>query len=377
MIAVAEPWASCRRAVLAGLAGVCLSAAAPAAPPMIFEGLIPAPDGQTNHAPGLVGLADGELLSCWYSGTTEANADSRILCANSADHGHRWTAPRVVVDRGEQALGARAPNKSVGNVTLHFGSDGRLWLIYGVIQRWDWPLIGNVCRNWLCGRVDAKVSLDQGATWSAAVRFDDRTGALPRGKPVRVDGLGDVIPLYREGAAQSMVEILDLAQLPSGHPPVGHLVVIPGASLIQPSLVIQADGRLRAFLRDSRAVSIHTSVFDRLAGTWSVPIATDLPNPGAAAESFRDEDGDVVLVYNPSTADRRTLRLASTADGVHFRPGCDLVSAGRQGDVAYPTVIRTADGDWHVVYSSDDKRRIRHIAFNTAWLRRCLGAGGR
>lgn len=343
---------------------------------MIAADIVPAPEGQTNHAPGLVALANGGLLLCWYSGTTEANADARILCSDSTDQGRSWTAPRVVVERGDQAKGAEAPNKSVGNVTLYDAPDGRLWMIYGVIQRWEWPLVGNVCRNWLCGRVDAKVSLDQGATWSSAVRFDDQTGALPRGKPVRAGSLGELIPLYREGAEQSFIRIVDLVRLPPGSPPPDRIAVLPAPQLIQPSLVVQADGKIRAFLRDSREVAVHTALFDPATLTWSVPVATNLPNPGAAIDAFMDEEGEFVLVYNPSAGDRLTLRLASAADGVHFRGGCDLVSAGRQGDVAYPTVVRTADGNWHVAYSSDDKSRIRHITFNAAWLRQCLAGDG-
>lgn len=369
MTAIVRSW----RLLLAGVVAACLWHAARADPPAISASLVPAPGGRTNHGPGLVGLADGGLLLCWYSGATEANEDARILCSDSADHGGHWTPPRVAVDRGEQAPGAAAANKSLGNVTLHRASDGRLWMIYGVIQRWDWPLVGNVCRNWLCGRVDAKVSSDQGRTWSGAMRLDDQTGALPRGKPVRVAGLGDVIPLYLEGAEQSFVRIVDLARASPEHPPLGPTAALSGAPLIQPSLVVQADGRLRAFLRDSRAVSIYTAVFDPATLRWGAAVATNLPNPGAAVEALRDDKGRFVLIYNPSRDDRRTLSLAWSDDGISFHRGCDLVGTGTQGDVAYPTAIRDDDGDWHVVYSSDGKSRIRHLRFGAAWLDQCLG----
>lgn len=341
-------------------------------PPMMSEVVLPAPTDQTNHGAAIVGTAGGRLLACWYSGSSEANADSRILCSASQDSGRTWTAPSVAVERGEQAIGARAPNKSVGNVTLHHDGAGRLWMIYGVIQRWDWPVIGNLCRNWLCGRVDAKVSQDQGATWSPAVRLDDQVGALPRAKPLWVPGVGEVIPLYLEGAEQSFIRLVDLAETPAGSRPGGRIAALDRTGLIQPSLVVQADGRLRAFLRDSRQVAVHTAIFDPQSATWSEAVATTLPNPGSAVDAFADGTGQFVLAYNPSTSDRRTLRLAASADGVHFRQGCDLVPTGRQGEVAYPTVIRSSDGLWHVVYSSDGKTMIRHIVFNEEWLAACL-----
>ena len=116
------------------------------------------------------------LLVCWYSGTTEANVDTVILGATSSDAGTTWSAPRQVAGPGEQAIGAAAPNESLGNVALYVDTAGRLWMIHGVIQRWTLPLLGNVCNNWYCGRVDARISLDEGRTWSVPVRFDDRSG---------------------------------------------------------------------------------------------------------------------------------------------------------------------------------------------------------
>jgi predicted neuraminidase len=340
--------------------------------PQLTASVLPAPAGQTNHGPGLIELPSGGLLSCWYSGTTEANADSRILCAGSDDQGLSWRPPEVAVAAGEQALGANAPNKSLGNVTLHHDRDGRLWMIYGVIQRWDWPIIGNLCRNWLCGRVDAKISTDQGRTWSAAIRFDDQVGALPRAKPLSVGTLGEAVPLYLEGEETAFVRILDLSHIGVGSSPEpGRIDRLAESGLIQPALLLQANGEIRAFLRDSRQRAVFTAVLDVASGRWSQAMATNLPNPGSAVDAFFDDKGAFILVYNPSNRDRSALRLARSADGVHFEPGCDI--AVGQGDVAYPTVIRTADGFWHVVYSSDDKARIRHLRFNAAWLDRCFG----
>jgi predicted neuraminidase len=326
--------------------------------------------GGINHGPGLAALEGGDLLACWYSGRSEAGPDVRLLCARAKDGGDRWAPPQVVVPAGDQAIGAATANKSVGNATLLAEADGRLWLIYGVIRRWDWPLVGNVCRNWFCGRVDAKTSTDGGRTWSPSRRLDDQTGALPRGRPLHVDGLGDVLPLYREGAANSFLRIVDLGQWFGDAGSSGQVVDFLGPGLIQPALVRQDDGLIRAYFRDTASRAVYTALFDPASGRTTPAIATDLPNPGAAVDVFRDPDGGLVLIYNPSTSDRETLALAWSDDGVHFRRGCDLVGRDELGEVAYPAVV-AANGVWHVVFSAEDKTRIRHVRFNQAWLRLC------
>ena len=355
------------RALCAGLAGMLagpLDAADPPPSPTLPE----VPRGQVNHAPGLVELASGELLLCWYSGSSEAARDVRILCTLSGDHGGTWRPPYLAVGAGEQAAGAREANKSLGNVVLHVEAD-RVWMFHGVIQRWQVPPFGNLCLNWSCGRVDARVSLDGGRSWSPARRLDDQVGALPRAKPLRHPTLGLLLPLYLEGARQSYVRTITLQDSSAE---LGPPIVVAAHGLIQPSLVLQPDGSVRAFFRDVAARAVHTAVLDTGTRTWSQPVPTDLPNPGAPVEAFTGDDGRIVLIHNPSRTDRRTLAIAESRDGTHFTERCALVPAGAQGEVAYPTSIRAADGTWHVAYSAHGKRQIAHVAFDAAWLARCL-----
>jgi BNR repeat protein len=332
---------------------------------------VPAPRGRVNHGPGLAYLPSGELLLCWYSAPAEADAGARILCSRSADRGAGWSDPRVAVGPGDAAVGAREANKSLGNVVL-FADPGhqRLWMVHGVIQRWRVPVLGDLCRTWRCGRVDVRVSADAGRGWSAAARLDDGVGALPRAGLLRHPGLGALLPLYREGEETSHVRQVEFG--PAGLR-LGPPLVVPARGVIQPSLVLQRDGRVRAFLRDTAAVAVRTAVLDPRSGRWGEAVATSLPNPGSAVDAFADDDGRFVVVHNPSRRDRRALRLASSRDGIRFTPGCDLVAEGREGEVAYPTAVRAPDGAWHVAYSAHAKARIHHVRFGADWLRGCLG----
>ena len=333
---------------------------------------LPAPPGRVNHGPGLAELPTGELLLCWYSGRSEAGTDVRILCSRSAERGAGgWSLPEVAVGPDDKAAAAQAANKSLGNVVLFADArHGRLWMVHGVIQRWEVPVLGNLCRTWRCGRVDVRVSADGGRSWSAATRLDDQAGALPRAGMLPHPELGALLPLYLEGERTSYVRQVEpgATGLRLGPP-----LFIPTRGVIQPSLVLQGDGRVRAYLRDTAALAVRTAVLDPATGRWSEAVVTDLPNPGSAVDAFTDGRGRFVVVHNPSTRDRRALRLASSRDGTRFVSGCDLVPEGEEGEVAYPTALRTADGFWHVAYSAQGKTRIRHLRFGPDWLARCLG----
>jgi predicted neuraminidase len=351
-----------------------LSAAPQAAADLFEHSRLPFPEGRINHAPGIIELPSGRILECWYSGTTEANSDVVLLCSMSADAGRTWSASWQVAGPGEQAIGAAERNKSLGNVALYEDAANRLWMIHGVIQRWTLPIVGNLfCVNWYCSRTDAMISLDEGRTWSAPVRLDDAVGALPRAKPLRHPTLGDLVPLYREGAQISYVRALDFAAVHPGQIPSSRMLQIPGNRVIQPSLVLLPNNKVRAFLRDSARTAIRTAVFDPATLAWTKPERTDLPNPDSGIDAFTDDAGEFVLIYNPSTNNRHALDIAASQDGLHFPRRCTLIAANTQGDVAYPVVIRARDGTWHVAYSTQGKKEVHHVHFDAAWLRRCLG----
>jgi predicted neuraminidase len=120
-------------------------------------------------------------------------------------------------------------------------------------------------------------------------------------------------------------------------------------------------------------IAIRVAFLDPATTSSSQPVATDLPNPGSGIDAFTDDAGEIFVIYNPSTVDRRTLSLAASRDAIHFRPRCTLVATDAEGDVAYPVVIRAGDGTWHVIYSAWAKTKIVHFRFDSAWLRRCLG----
>jgi predicted neuraminidase len=340
------------------------------APPGIVRADLPAPPGE-NHGAAIAELPSGALLACWYSGKHEEDASVRILCSRSETGGAVWSAPWTAVEPRDRAIGAAAPAKSLGNVTLTVTPDGRVWMIHGVIQSRPLPIIGETCRNWACGRIDARVSADAGRSWSRATRLVDLEGALPRAGLKPLPG-GWLLPFYEETAQRSSVAMVSLAG------PRGGLVWVrplAGYRLIQPALAAASPNRFRVFFRDQQRKGVYAAWFDAGEGAWGDVTLTNLPNPAAAVDAFVDDAGRYVLIYNPSSQTRDVLALARSADGTHFIPGCEL-STGADAPAAYPSVIRGRDGAWRAVFSATGKGRIRFVRFDSVWLAKCFSGKG-
>jgi hypothetical protein len=322
---------------------------------------------QVNHGAGLLALRSGALLACWYSGASEAGPDSAIVCARSERAEAAWSRTWRVSTPGERdRLGAR-PAKSVGNVALAREPGGRLVMIQGEVESRRVAGV-ETCKGWPCGRIAFRVSLDEGRTWSAPTRLDDRPGALPRSRPLSLPDGRSLVPVYREAGGAGVLS-LDLGALMPGAPPAPRALDIPQSQdLRQPSLVVW-NGAVVAFLRDHRRRGVWTASLDPAHDAWTAPVATDLPNPDSAVEAFAD-GARIGLAYNPSRSDRRTLALAFTSDGRRFETGCTLVAPGAAGDVAYPAAAESGDGIALAV-SIEGKRRIAVMRLSRAFLDAC------
>lgn len=318
-----------------------------------------------NHAPSLSLLADGRWFACWYSGTGEARPDVTIQCATGDPEGLAWDAPRTLVAAGEQAAGAARPPDSLGNPVASLASDGRLWLIYGVIECADEMEPAN--RGWRCGRIDARWSADHGESWSPSVRLVARKGALPRGRPLQSD-LGLLAPIYLEGAWTCCI-----ARIPPTNPCAATLTAQIGPDILQPVLIAGGDGAVRAYFRDRKYQRVKTALYDLGSDRWGELQTTNLPNPDSAVDALVLPDGRILLIYNPSTTDRDRLALAFSLDGVRFTHGA-LIAEG-PGALAYPAIALTPQGALLALYSARGRREIIALRLSAEELAACAAIG--
>ena len=63
----------------------------------MMEALLPNPY-ISCHAPGLLELANGDLLCCWFAGTEEGNKDISIMMSRLNANQSKWTKPELISD---------------------------------------------------------------------------------------------------------------------------------------------------------------------------------------------------------------------------------------------------------------------------------------
>lgn len=315
------------------------------------EGLFPA-----NHGATLAELPEGKTLVCWYAGSREGGPDVQIYCSQKDKTSTVWSKPAVAVAAGERASGAWLKNKTVGNPSLFLDPQGVLWLFYTSIQ------IG----GWAGGKVDYKVSKDFGQTWSEGKRLIDDFGNLTRTKPILLssDPVVFMLPLYHELFKKNGYTCN--LEVNAGEIKNFTCHEVPGDEHFQPSIV-NFKNKIYAYFRDFNKNAVFTAEFDLQKQEWSMPVATNLPNPNSSVESLVYKN-QVLLIYNNSNAERAPLSLAVSSDGILFKHLHDFEPFGVNREFSYPAFIQSSDGLFHLAYTYERRVGIKYIQFNEDWL---------
>lgn len=241
---------------------------------------------------------------------------ARIVGAESSDGGLTWSAPRVVADDRDALVNTMSP-------ALTRLADGRLLLAY------SWRSGGNHADNYgPCAR-RARISADEGATWSDPVRITpddgtyhtgchDRAWTLPSGRvlvqchtnTMRGTGEGDRRYLKTVYIARS-----DDAGRSWQHS--NRLTEPVAVGLNESCLAQRADGSLLMVLRSWRGQAFASESRDDGA-TWSEPKPAGFTAPDAPSYLTRIPGTDELLLIwnnNANPYPRQTLRLPADEHG--------------------------------------------------------------
>ncbi|MDR1228573.1 MAG: exo-alpha-sialidase [Azoarcus sp.] len=411
-----------RIAALAGIVCLTLWAACPAffAPPPRFalpslpaspsektprleSALINQPDPPRVHAAAIAALPSGRLFAVWYGGLREGSTDVKIY---AADYRHgAWSPQRVLATTAQTMADTGRFTRKVGNPVAFVTPRGELWVVY----------VSVALGGWAASQLNLITSPDLGESWRPARRLVTEPflniSTLVKGEPVFFEN-GDIgLPVYYEMAGK-LGELLTLS--PEGEVRARHRMD-HGSRSLQPVVLVETPTRAVALMRDGDDLPPHrvwrTETTD--AGQhWSALTQTDLPNPNSALSALRLEDGKLLAVANDVENERFRLSLLMSADdGQHWRvlhrfedkesflqdpPDRaafharlleDLQDIGQMPDTEavvrnvenslcethcawqydYPYLIRSAEGDFHLVYTWN-RGFIRHLRFNRAWL---------
>ncbi len=307
--------------------------------------------GPYKHPASICALDNGDLLITYYGGEGEYATSTAVFLSRLKAGTKQWTPPRII---------AQDPLRSVGNGVAWQSPDGRVWLFY-VIRFGD---------TWSNSRIAIKVSKDRGETWSDSSLLRLEEGWMVRGKPITLANGEWVLPIYHETGADREHVGPDSASLfllynpkTKQWTPTGRIRSSNGN--IQPSPVELSPGHLLAYCRRGGGYEptekgwIVAATSNDGGHTWSEGRNTELPNPNSAVELIKLASGKLLLVYNPSMTDRVPLTAALSEDNGKTWPRRIDIAKG-PGGLAYPSAVQTKDGVVHVVYTSDDRKVIRH-----------------
>lgn len=372
------------------------------APRFESEQIFPVVEQQT-HAPGIVELANGDLLASWYGDAEDS--DAAVIGARKSKSTGAWSEQFVMADR---------PGFPDCNTCMMVDSKSQLWLFWPTVvgSSWESCLLNyRVATNYLNkgspkwdyeGYIllkpddfadealkllgDRKIRPPRGAIGgpdAQVAKLRDplyqRVGWAPRCKPTVLPSGRILLPLYTDTFAISIMAISDDGG--ASWYPSKPLI---GFGNIQPTVLRKDNGTLVAYMRENGprgCIRISESQDDGL--TWGPVGDSDLPNPGSGIDGVRLANGHWVLVYNDSKSSRASLAVSISEDEGRtwkFTRHLENHTAGRYH---YPAIVQARDGTIHVIYScfiaakepsanglkQPDMKGIKHAALNEAWLR--------
>jgi len=320
-----------------------------------------------QHGSSLIELDDGSLLVSWYAGGKEGGRDSRILVRHSLAGGTSWEATQIAVNPRECAAESWFSNKTLGNTVLFQDKENIVWLFYAAVE----------FGGWSGAHVDYKISRDRGRTWSESHRLTNGLGDIPRSKPVELGPHELFLPLSHS----ALWTYPSGARLEIANGKIVRKISFPIASskCSHPAFVAFDPDRVLAFLRVRGGGKLQGIFFDPGKNGWSIPEATNLPNPDSAIDAVPLNDGRILLAYNDDGTIRNPLSIAVSDDpdeqgtegsfsaGGAFRKLRDIDNELGQ-DFSYPSLVRARDGTFYLTYTWHYRSAIKCVHFDANWL---------
>jgi len=311
--------------------------------------------GNYKHPACIEELANGDLYIAYYGGSGEYELDTAVYAGRLKKGAKTWSKPKVIAD---------TPLHSDGNPVVWQAPDGVVWLFYNV----------RYGDTWSDTRIHCKLSKDGARTWSDAFVAGEERGMMVRSRPLLLSDGDYLVPIYHETGRDREIVGADTTSLFLRYDPrknawseTNRIHARLGA--LQPSVVQMTGDYLIAYMRRGGGYELTANAWMVRAEshdggkTWSDASETSFPNPNAAIDFIKLQNGHLLLVYNDSMTERTPLTVAISTDGDKTYP-CKRDIAAGPFDYAYPYAIQTRDGKIHVVYTSHERTQVNHAVFD-------------
>lgn len=346
-----------------------------------IEALIPN-QFDSVHAADLLELPDGDLLACWFAGSDEGNADISIAVSRLKAGESRWSVGEIVSDD---------PSRSEQNPSLFAAPNGEIWLMYTAQTSRTSDDNPNFNLQYTA-EIRRKISKDNGYTWGPTETMFARPGSFCRQKiQILSNGrwvFGNWICFPDESRNGSDITVV---QISDDEGKTWRETEIPNsAGRVHANLIETAPGKLTALFRSRFADYIYIAYSEDYGDTWTSPVPTCLPNNNSSISSMKLQSGSLAIIYNPVKFNDDTektvwpnqrcpVTFAVSDDGGKTWPYKRIIELG-EGFVGefndinnrryeYPVMMQSKDGKIHAAYSFGNRRCIKYVCVDEAWIR--------
>ena len=344
------------------------------------------------HSSSIVELPNGDILSCWFEGSGERNADDvKIKGARLKNGDKQWGKPFLLAD---------TPQFPDCNPVLFLNPKNELFLFWIVIKsnRWEESILkykksiqyesyGPPVWSWqdiilLKPGEDFKKSTElkfnelpeRGVGWgeyaplyekmlveAAGDKTKRQSGWMTRTKPLLLNSGRILLPLYSDGFNFSIIAYSDDNgnRWKTSEPIVGY-------GNVQPSLTQRKNGDIVALMRDNgdRPNRVIQSISSDRGENWSAVKDLNIYNPGSSLHTLHLPEGKWLMVNNNLEHGRNILNLNQSLDeGETWESIFEIENSDNPKDsFSYPTIIYSKKKQIHLTYSysSRGQKTIMH-----------------
>lgn len=306
-----------------------------------------------SHASTIVETPAG-LVAAWFGGTREGFNDVCIWVSRLVNGS--WTAPQ----KAAEGIINDTLRYACYNPVLYQVPGGELQLYYKVGPRVSgW-------KGWMM------TSKDNGITWSKPQALLDGYLGPVKNKPVLLSN-GELYCASSTEGDGWKVHFEVTPDFGKTWKKIGPINDGKTVNAIQPSILTYKDGRLQILCR-TRNRAIYESWSSDNGKTWSAMTATSLPNNNSGTDAVTLKDGRQLLVYNhvlppgdETKGPRTPLNVAISEDGKTWYAVLVLEDSPIS-QYSYPSVIQSADGMVHIVYTWR-RERIKYVTIDPSKLK--------